>query len=301
LLSSTDELAIADAIAALELHMQQLEDEAQGGDGYSLVGMRFNAQADEHRAARSSFGESAAVYVEDVTEAEIHVTRHMEQDARVRAQRIFGDSFRGFNHLEGGVADVLMDSDVVAARFRFDELVAPFVSTTEERFDVSGMAEIVERELHRQPDRDPVALERPALAMLLPRLRERLELLRSYEPTHWLDNADTADADQARRLCEELADVMSPLELRSCDPREDVPSLWEAFMLPDRVKYRIRMRVDTMRVRARQRASTLAHDEAVQASHHHAWAWDGEPSAHELAAYDTLAETDIIDHQGVAA
>lgn len=282
LLSSLDEIAVLDAVEALELHMEQLDAEAAGGDGYSLVGMRFNADADAHRTARSSFGQDAAVYVEDITEAEIHVTRHMEQEARVAAQRIYGDSFKGFRHLEGGVADVLMDADVVAARFRFDELIAPFVSTTEERFDVSGMAEIIDRELRSTRPVGAVSLERDAFQVLLPRLRERLALLREWEPAHLSDNEGLLCLDVARDLAAAWADRLSPLELSSCDPRKDGPSLWECLAFPDRVRFRIRMRDDAARERRRRWA--VQQGASVPAGLDHAWAWDGEPTEAELDA-----------------
>ena len=301
LLSSTDELAVADAVAALGLHMEQLDCEAFGGSPYSAVGMDFNPDADAHGMARSSFGSDPAVYLDDITEAEIHVTRHMEMSAREAASRIFGDSFKGFNHLEGGVADVVMDADVAAARFRFAELIEPFVATTEERFDAPTFSHKLDREVHYQRPEGAVVAERLALKALLPRLVARLELLRVWDIEDLALNEGLSSMDEARDLAARWAQCLSPLELATCDPREDGPSLWECLHFPDRVLWRIRQHDDAPPERGglvpqgktRRPGRTMPWH--VRPAADHAWAWDGEPTG-----YDT-GTTEWIPDEGVAA
>ncbi|HEY5709733.1 MAG TPA: hypothetical protein VIS51_10085 [Solirubrobacterales bacterium] len=269
LLGSYDLAAVARGSWALELRVADLDDRAKGGTGYSSVGLDYEAWADEAspNVVRSAFqdGSDPSASVEPLTEAEVVLTVEEELAAREAVKHIYGPEFAGFRHIEGGVADVLSDSDVAGARFRFSELLGELVKPTEARYDSSGMAETIERELHSsRPDGQVVLSHAPSMLMLRA-LKDRATLLALWDE-QFVPPMEHMDDEPLALLGAWSAGLTASARL-VMDPLYDQPCRWLAVNYPDELRATLVETHDRQaragRERQRQLALELAHEASL--------------------------------------
>jgi hypothetical protein len=189
MIDSDDEATLRMAIDAVASALQIAEDQQAGADGYSLVGMHYNPDAARNQYSKTVFGDAwDAFNEEESSELSAEIVDAEWEELDRREQRGYATA-----HIEGGAGCILTDADVVAARFRFREMVEPFISTTEARFDAEGMSEIIDREM-APALRGPVVEDSAYLAGLHAQLREQLERVIAWQAHPYAADFETARA-----------------------------------------------------------------------------------------------------------